>query len=201
MSIIDKKIDFLGRELDYQIRRHRWAKHIRLSIRPCFWDEDNCSSGSKFKILVTLPKRVDDQVAEKFILEKREWILGKIKDFEDNRNKTIPTQSETNYKKERIKAKRIISNRVQYFANLYGFEFNKIAIRSQRTRWGSCSKDKNLNFNYKLIYLSREIMDYVIVHELCHLDQFNHSKRFWFLVSEIIPNYRELRRELKKITI
>ncbi|NCA94384.1 MAG: M48 family peptidase, partial [Sphingobacteriia bacterium] len=82
-----------------------------------------------------------------------------------------------------------------------GFEFKKISIRSQRTRWGSCSQAGNLNFNYKLIYLPDKIIDYVIVHELCHLDEFNHSRRFWFLVSEIIPDYRILRRELKEITL
>lgn len=199
--MINKSINLSGKEISCQIRKHRLAKHIKLSIRPSLWDEADYLKDRKYKILVTLPKRVDEEVAEKFILEKKDWILKKIDEFENDKNRIIPTHSQTSYKKEKERARRIIVSRVKHFGDLYGFEFNKIAIRSQRTRWGSCSKDRNLNFNYKLIYLSPAMMDYVIVHELCHLDQFNHSRRFWFLVSEIIPDYRELRKELKKITI
>jgi len=192
------KIILSGKELNYYLKQYKLAKNIRLSIRPCFEDEMECIKGTGLKVLVTTPKRVNESLVERFLKEKSDWIFDKI---EDMKGMQSSLGGGTNYKKEKEKARKIITPRVNYFGNLYGFEFKRIAIRSQRTRWGSCSKEGNLNFNYKLIYLPQEMMDYVIVHELCHLDQFNHSKRFWFLVSEIIPDYLALRRKLKKVNI
>lgn len=192
------KVILSGKELNYYLRKYKLAKNIRLSIGPCFEDEMECLKETGLKILITAPKRVSESLIEKFMKEKSAWIFDKIQEMKGAQSSL---GNGTNYKKEKEKARKIIVSRVDYFGELYGFEFGRIAIRSQRTRWGSCSKDGNLNFNYKLIYLPQEMMDYVIVHELCHLDQFNHSKRFWFLVSEIIPDYLILRRKLKKISI
>jgi hypothetical protein len=93
-------------------------------------------------------------------------------------------------------ARKVILARVEELNTHYGFRYGRIAIRSQRSRWGSCSKKGNLNFNYKIVELPQELMDYVIVHELCHLSEFNHSRAFWFLVSKRIPNHRTLRTAL-----
>ena len=79
------------------------------------------------------------------------------------------------------------------------FKFNRIAIRDQKTRWGSCSSKKNLNFNYRIVFLTEEVAIYLIVHELCHLEEMNHSPAFWKIVEELCPDYKNLRRELKKI--
>ncbi|NLC30732.1 MAG: M48 family metallopeptidase [Candidatus Moranbacteria bacterium] len=153
------------------------------------------------KILVTIPKRLSEKVAENFVRERQAWLLKKIDELKNNQIYPRKILTAKDYQKEKRRAQKIIKERVSYLGRLYGFEFKKISIRSQRTRWGSCSQAGNLNFNYKLIYLPDKIIDYVIVHELCHLDEFNHSRRFWFLVSEIIPDYRILRRELKEITL
>lgn len=93
-----------------------------------------------------------------------------------------------------------ITSRVEHFNNYYQLPYNRIAIRNQRTCWGSCSEYKNLNFNYKLLFLPPHLMDYVVVHELCHLAELNHSTRFWSLVGETLPDYKERRSALKKIT-
>lgn len=196
-----KKIIISGKEISYHIRKYKLAKNIRLSIRPCFDNEIGCTDDAQLKISVSLPKRISLEAGEKFIEEKKHWILEKINELSKNENLNISNNKKSNYKKDRSRARKIITSRAKYFSDTYGFQFGKIAIRAQRTRWGSCSRDGNLNFNYKLIYLSPELMDYVIVHELCHLDQFNHSKKFWFLVGEIIPNYRELRRQIKKMLV
>lgn len=101
--------------------------------------------------------------------------------------------------KKREQARIFVENKISYFNKFYNFEINRVAIKNTSTRWGSCSSKRNLNFNYKIIYLKKELADYLIVHELCHLKEFNHSKKFWELVSKTIPNYVKINRELKRI--
>lgn len=98
------------------------------------------------------------------------------------------------YKKEALK---LVEERINHFNLFYNYKWNKIFIKNQKTRWGSCSKKGNLNFNYKIVRLSRELADYIIVHELCHLGEFNHSKNFWVLIEKTIPNYKTLKDTLK----
>ncbi|OGU33068.1 MAG: hypothetical protein A2057_11135 [Ignavibacteria bacterium GWA2_35_9] len=95
------------------------------------------------------------------------------------------------------KAKIYIPKRIKELSNLTGFNYNKITIRSQKTRWGSCSAGGTLSFNYKLIRFRETIVDYVIIHELCHLKEMNHSKKFWKLVEKFCPSYKNLKRELR----
>jgi predicted metal-dependent hydrolase len=83
--------------------------------------------------------------------------------------------------------------------HFYNFSYNKVFIKNQRTRWGSCSSNRNLNFNYRIINLAPELQDYLIVHELCHLQEFNHGQAFWNLVGLQIPNYKVVRTQLKGI--
>lgn len=97
-------------------------------------------------------------------------------------------------------AREIITSRVEHFNAYYHFAFGRIAIKNQKRCWGSCSAKKNLNFNYKVIFLPETLMDYVIVHELCHLKELNHGQQFWDLVSEMVPDYKEKRAHLKRIT-
>ena len=85
------------------------------------------------------------------------------------------------------------------FNQIYGFQYNKINIRNQKTRWGSCSKKGNLNFNYKIALLPEKYADYIVVHELCHLKEFNHSRSFWNLVARTIPDFRERKKRIKNI--
>lgn len=97
----------------------------------------------------------------------------------------------------RKKAEEVIHDRLQFFNEYYGFRYNRVTLRNQKTRWGSCSMLKNLNFNWRLIMAPIEVIDYVVVHEMCHLKQMNHSFRFWALVAEAIPNYKEVRKWLR----
>ena len=83
--------------------------------------------------------------------------------------------------------------------NEHFFKYNRVAIRDQSSRWGSCSSKANLNFNYRLALLSERHSDYIVVHELCHLKEMNHSSRFWNLVEQGIPDYKNIRAEIKKI--
>lgn len=87
-------------------------------------------------------------------------------------------------------AKLLIPKRVRYFAEQMGESFGNITIKNQKKRWGSCSSVRNLNFNWRLIMAPREVLDYVVVHELCHLRQMNHSKEFWDEVEKVLPDYK-----------
>ena len=120
------------------------------------------------------------------------------------------------FDKHKKTARLLIEERIRYFNNGFlgkedlvddnktgdlkpVFNFRKIFVKNQKTRWGSCSKNGNLNFNYRLAKLNLDLVDYIIVHELCHLVEFNHSPNFWRLVSQYCPNYKEAVRSLKKI--
>ncbi len=96
------------------------------------------------------------------------------------------------------KAEEVIHDRLQFFNEHYGFPYNRVTMRNQKSRWGSCSGLRNLNFNWRLIMAPIEVIDYVVVHELCHLKEMNHSSRFWKLVEEEIHEYKEMRKWLRE---
>ena len=98
----------------------------------------------------------------------------------------------------RDKTKDVVAERVKYFSGIVGVEPGKITIRDQKTRWASCSSKKSLSFNLRCSMLPPELLDYVVVHELCHLLQMDHSKKFWHEVEKIIPEYAERRTRLRK---
>lgn len=103
------------------------------------------------------------------------------------------------YLNNREVAREIITSRVEYFATKYNFSYGRIAIKDQKRCWGSCSAKQNLNFNYKLLFLPPELLDYIVVHELCHLRHFHHKSTFWEEVEKIIPEYRERILQLRTI--
>ena len=98
----------------------------------------------------------------------------------------------------RLRANEYIPKRVQEIAVEYGFEYNSVKIKLLNSSWGSCSVKKNLSFNLKLMYFNHKVIDYVIIHELCHLKIMNHSREFWNLVESIIPDYKERKSELNR---
>jgi predicted metal-dependent hydrolase len=98
----------------------------------------------------------------------------------------------------RAEAARVISQRIDKLSSEMGISYKRIVIRGQKTRWGSCSHKRNLNFNWKLIMAPESVIDYVIIHELTHLKEMNHSKRFWELVTQYCPGWREHKKWLKQ---
>lgn len=95
----------------------------------------------------------------------------------------------------------LVKYRLEYWNLHYKLSYGRVSVKNHVSRWGSCSSKGNLNFNYRIAELSSKLVDYIIVHELCHRAQFNHSQKFWDLVGETIPDYLECRAELKKIRI
>lgn len=98
-------------------------------------------------------------------------------------------------------ARALVHTKLQQYNQYYGFTYKRVAIRNQRRCWGSCSSLGNLNFSYKILFLPSELQDYIIVHELCHLGELNHSKQFWALVAETLPDYRVHRQALKTVRV
>ncbi|MBR3973531.1 MAG: M48 family metallopeptidase [Oscillospiraceae bacterium] len=144
--------------------------------------------------IVRCPTRMRIGDIERFVESKRGWI-------ESHLAKTGPRQP--SFTEEELTAmakqvKEIIPARAAYYAPLVGVSYGRITIRSQHTRWGSCSSKGNLNFNCLLALAPPEVLDYVVVHELCHRKEMNHSARFWAEVERILPDYRRSLNWLKE---
>jgi predicted metal-dependent hydrolase len=99
------------------------------------------------------------------------------------------------------RAREVVHERLAQFNAYYGFSYNKVFIKNSRSRWGSCSSKKNLNFNFRIVALRQELQDYLIVHELCHLAHFDHSREFWQRVTEQVPDAKRLQHELRRIPL
>lgn len=98
-------------------------------------------------------------------------------------------------------AKKYLMQRGSELSAKFGFSVKRFSVRGQKTRWGSCSRRGNISLNYNLLKFRKEVIDYVIVHELCHLRQLNHSRKFWNEVAQILPHYKSLKKELKKLSL
>lgn len=147
------------------------------------------------EILVRAPKRTTVRVIREFVSAHGAWI-EKTMARQKERFRTEP-MDEAEEIRLRRKAGEVIRSRVDYYAEKMGVTYNRIFIKEQKTRWGSCSSRDNLNFNWKLILTGDDQLDYVVVHELAHLKQMNHSPQFWQEVEKILPDYKERRRRLK----
>ena len=149
------------------------------------------------RLILRLPYRTPIRAAMEFVSEHEDWV-GK------NYRKTVEQQKEKLvYSAEEIRAymeklRPVLSHRAAYFAELLGVNYGRITIRDQKTRWGSCSARGNLNFNWRLALLPDELLDYVVVHELAHRLEMNHSERFWAQVGRVLPDYKERRKRLKE---
>lgn len=98
-------------------------------------------------------------------------------------------------------ARKVVHTKLKAFNAHYKHVYGNVAVRNQKSRWGSCSKAGNLNFNYRIVFLPPHVQDYLVVHELCHLQEFNHSTKFWQLVAETVPNYRSYKKELTQMSV
>lgn len=156
------------------------------------------------RVILRAPKGLSNQDVMDFVKERQAWIVQKWFETERIRRQKAerpPRDYEQNpaleaqYRKE---ARRRITERAAYFAEKMGVDYGRIAIKAAKTRWGSCSARGNLNFHWKLILMPPAILDYVVVHELAHRIEMNHSPRFWAQVERILPDYRERRRWLKE---
>ena len=154
-------------------------------------------------VTVRTPLRVSEHFLKELMIEKEKWIIENQNNQKKRHDKTPKSnlseeQRNALEKRYRQAAKEYIPKRIQVFLPLTGGEYQQIAIRDQKTRWGSCSSNRTLSFNWKLMLAPPKVLDYVIVHELCHLSHMNHSKDFWKLVETVLPDYKESKKWLKE---
>lgn len=147
------------------------------------------------QVVVRCPKRMRIEEARRFAESKADWIEKHLaKRPPHDVAKYAPKEIE----QLREQARKLVAERVRYYAPIIGVTYGQIAIRTQHTRWGSCSSKGNLNFNCLLALVPPEVLDYVVVHELCHRKELNHSARFWNEVEQILPDYKVRRKWLKE---
>lgn len=185
MPYIKLKSDTKEYEIPYKVIKRKNARRITLSVK------------SNNSIVVSGPKSARLSQITDFVNANQSW-LSKNFNIEKFVNSTLLENSRLEFLEYKVPALRLLRERVEHFNQHYQYEYNKITIRDQSSRWGSCSTGKNLNFNYRLYFLPEELRDYVVVHEICHLKEMNHSYKFWALVFETIPNYKVLRKKLRK---
>lgn len=181
-----KRIVLHEKPVEYTLKVSKRAKRMRLAVY--------CDG----TFVVTAPAFADYNLVERFIIRKSSWILNKIDYFKNISGLVLIKGTKDDYLKNKQAALELATERVDHFNKIYKFNFNIINIKNQKTRWGSCSRKGNLNFNYKIIHLPKKLIDFIIVHELCHLKEFNHSRKFWNLVAKGIPDYLEIKQELNK---
>lgn len=173
--------------IPYGVRRSKRAKHLRIEIH----------AGGEIRCI--LPQKMNMKSLRQFLLQRKDWILQSVREMQKLPKPKSETEIKKEYQQYRELARKIILRKIQYFNSFYNFSIGRVSIRRQKTCWGSCSQKKNLNFNYRIIFLPEHLSNYIIVHELCHLREFNHSEAFWKLVAKMIPNYQELKKQLHHI--
>lgn len=159
------------------------AKHLRITIT------------NKESVTVTGPRRVSYRTLEQFFVERSAWVSQQLQHFETKPSKSLALSQDV-YKKKKPAAQKQVEQKLLQWNKFYQFSWQRVTIRNQKTRWGSCSSRGNLSFHTRIIDLPEELQDYLVVHELCHLKEMNHGPRFWKLVSQAIPGAQHLKKKL-----
>ena len=184
----NKIINIEGQKINYLLKRIRRIKYMRLAVR------------ADATIVITAPKIYPLFLIQSYIQQEWEWIktaVAKQKSCHGILSLAHNPREIAHYKKE---TQKLLQVRLKHFNEYYSLTWCRIAIRNQSSRWGSCSSKKNLNFNYRLCLLAPDLADCIIVHELCHLAEMNHSRRFWTLVARAVSDYKNKIKIIKNIS-
>lgn len=209
--------------INYTIKINRRAKRISITVKR----DGSCIVSVPFR-RASILQNILISKAEYFVVTKKEWIekqrekyiklqekinkLRKLRDSNgggdvigDSDSDADPTsqasisKSKLSEKELKLRTLSIVTERLKHFNAFYNFIYKDVRVKKVSTRWGSCSRKGNLNFSYKLALLLPDEIDYVVVHELCHLAEFNHGPNFWKLVERTIPNYKQIRKGMKVV--
>ena len=178
-------MDGIGRVL---LERSKRARRLNISLKPF--------TG----VRVAVPYGLSFESAEKMALSKARWIkrhLDKVKEIEKRQVAIANDLPEI----DKAEARKKLTHRLNELSRQYGFTYNRVFIRNQKTRWGSCSAKNNISLNMQLLRLPQDLIDYVILHELVHTREKNHSKTFWAELNKFVGDTGELRSRLKKYSL
>lgn len=177
--------------LPYQIRRHPRARHMRLRVR------------ADASLVVTAPPTVSEKAIHRFVHTHTSWVTETRQALEAKRAPWIvpPSVSQQSFAACRSRALQFVRDRLVHYNAFYQFSYTGVSVKEMTSRWGSCSSEGRMSFHYRLLFLPLELADYVIVHELCHLAELNHSPAFWTLVEKTTPTYRACKHQLDRYTI
>lgn len=150
------------------------------------------------EVILRVPRLMREEEIIDFLCGRRPWLLSHLRQVRERLAVAPPKLTPEELQRLRSRAKEIFPERVAYYAALMGVTYGRITVRCQSSRWGSCSGVGNLNFNCLLLLAPEAVLDYVVVHELCHRKQMNHSPRFWDEVAHILPDWKERRTWLSR---
>lgn len=152
------------------------------------------------RVLVKAPYGTPERMVQEFLITKKTWITNQIeKQTREVQNaESLGLLSDDEIKQIKKKARKIFPERVEYWAKKIGVTYGRISIRLQTSRWGSCAQNGNLNFNCLLVIMPSEVLDSVVVHELCHRKYMNHSKDFYTEIDKVFPEYKRCKQWLKE---
>jgi predicted metal-dependent hydrolase len=167
-------------------KRSKRSKRINISVAPFYG------------VRVAVPYSSSFEKAEEFVRTKINWIKKHLEKIKWYGAKFTPGQDDAGYDNiDRKQARKILVVRLRVLAKQHGFSYNRVSIRNQKTRWGSCSSRNNISLNMKLVRLPEELIDYIILHELVHTKIKDHSKSFWAELDKLVGDGRQMRSRLK----
>ncbi|HUT21976.1 MAG TPA: M48 family metallopeptidase [Candidatus Bipolaricaulota bacterium] len=182
LNIADRKIFF-------KLKRNRLSRRLKIII------------SQEAEVTVVAPTRLSEKAIFDFVEKNSSFVAEKISLIERN---AIPAEmsefGQTNFDACKFRAKKIIDKKLLAVNDVYNFKYKQVSVKNAKSRWGSCSSDGNLCFNYRILFLPDELAEYIVAHELCHLKEMNHSRNFWNLVAVASPDYKKCRETLKRIT-
>lgn len=177
----------LDRTIEYSIKESKLAQRMRVAV---YADGD---------VIATKPIKTSPEILRKFIESKKLWIVKKLEQRKIQIVPELKENSRIHFLKYKIEARNLVKAKLNKWSKKLGLEYSDFRVKQLKSRWGSCSGKKELSFNYKILFLPEIMQDYIIVHELCHIKEMNHSKKFWTLVENALPNYLSIKEKIRKI--
>lgn len=178
----------LERNVKYLIRESTRAKRLRVAV---YSDGD---------VIVTKPINTPHAKVNLFLESKKLWIINKQDQKKHPSIKELSEGSYEHFETHKDDARVLVHNKLSSWSKKLNLPYEYFIIKKHKSRWGSCSKNNVLSFNYKLLFLPEDLQDYIVVHELCHTKRKDHSKYFWALVSNSLPDYNKLRIKIRSLS-
>ncbi|MEX0668151.1 MAG: SprT family zinc-dependent metalloprotease [Candidatus Saccharimonadales bacterium] len=182
-----EELSIYGETVKYSVKDSEKAERLRIAV---YADGD---------VVVVRPRGTHITTLKKFVESKSDWIYKKLDSYKTNSIPELRKNSEGHFIENKKAAQDLVEQKVNYWNGKLGFKYDNVTIKQLKSRWGSCSSKNNLSFNYKIIFLPEELQDYVVVHELCHLKQLNHSPKFWNLIASVQPDYIDFKKKMRSI--